>query len=193
MKKLLIIIALIVSATLEPSQKAAAQDPITDVIKAGIKKVIKAVDLKIQRLQNKTIWLQNAQKVVENTMSEMKLNEITNWVEKQRTLYKDYYDELWQVKNTISYYHRVKEITSKQVQLVAEYKRAWGLFKQDKHFTGDELAYMGKVYSGILDESVKNVDQIFLVINSFSTQMSDAKRLEIINNAYNQVETNYTD
>jgi hypothetical protein len=193
MKKILIIIVMVVAATLQPSQEVIAQDPITEIIKAGIKKVIKAVDLKIQRLQNQTIWLQNAQKVIENTMSEMKLNEITDWVERQRMLYKDYYDELWQVKNTISYYHRVRDITNKQVQLVAEYKRAWGLFRQDKHFTGDELDYMGKVYTGILDESVKNLDQIFLVINSFSTQMSDAKRLEIINNAYNEVETNYSD
>lgn len=193
MKKIVIIIVLVVAAALEPSQQAKAQDPITEIIKAGIKKVIKAVDLKIQRLQNETIWLQNAQKVVENAMSEMKLNEITDWVERQRTLYKDYYDELWQVKSPISYYHKVREITSKQVQLVADYKRAWGLFKQDKHFTGDELDYMGKVYTGILDESVKNLDQIFLVINSFSTQMSDAKRLEIINNAYDQVEANYLD
>lgn len=193
MRKLIIVIVLIVAATLQPYNKAIAQDPITEIIRQGLIKVIKAVDLKIQRLQNKTIWLQNAQKVIENTMSEMKLNEITDWVEKQRTLYKDYYDELWKVKNVISYYHRVREITNKQVQLVAEYKRAWGLFKQDKNFTEDELDYMSKVYNGILDESVKNLDQIFLVINSFSTQMGDAKRLEIINSAYNQVETNYTD
>jgi len=79
------------------------------------------------------------------------------------------------------------------VQLVAEYKRAWALFRQDKHFTADEIKYMGKVYTGILDESVKNIDQIFLVVNSFATQMSDAKRLEIINNAYAQVESNYSD
>ena len=193
MKKILIIIVLVVAATLQPFQELLAQDPITEIIKAGIKKVIKAVDLKIQRLQNQTIWLQNAQKVVENTMSEVKLNEITDWVEKQRVLYRDYYDELWKVKSIISYYHRIKEVTNKQVQLVNEYKRAWGLFKQDKHFTTEELEYMGKVYNGILDESVKNLDQIFLVVNSFSTQMSDAKRLEIINTAYNQVETNYTD
>jgi hypothetical protein len=193
MKKVITLIVLVVFATLEPTQKVLAQDPITEIIKAGVKKVINAVDLKIQRLQNKTIWLQNAQKVVENTMSEMKLNEITDWVERQRTLYRDYYDELWRVKAAISYYHRAREITAKQVQLVSEYKRAWRLFKQDKHFTDDEIAYIGKVYTGILDESVKNLDQIFLVINSLSTQMSDAKRLEIIDNAYNQVETNYTD
>lgn len=193
MKKILMILALMVCAILEPSQQVIAQDPITEIIKAGIKKVIKAVDLKIQRLQNQTIWLQNAQKVAENTMSEMKLNEITDWVERQRMLYSDYYDELWKVKNLISYYHRIREISDRQLQLVAEYKKAWGLFKQDKNFTIDELSYMRQVYNGIIDESVKNLDQIFLVINSFGTQMSDAKRLEIINNAYNQGEGNYTD
>ena len=75
-----------------------AQTGILEIIKAGVKKVIIAVDLKIQRLQNKTIWLQNAQKVLENAMSELKLAEIGDWVQKQKTLYADYFDELWKSK-----------------------------------------------------------------------------------------------
>lgn len=193
MKKLLAGMGVMMLAIIAPVRPTQAQDPITVVIRAGIIKAIKAVDLKIQRLQNRTIWLQNAQKVIENTMSQMKLAEISEWAEKQRRLYKDYYEELWEVKNIISYYQRIREITEKQVRLVEEYKRAWGLFKQDPHFTADELLYMGQVYTGILEESTKNLDQIFLVINSFSTQMSDAKRLEIINAAADQVETNYYD
>jgi uncharacterized protein YdeI (YjbR/CyaY-like superfamily) len=193
MKKLIVSIGVIVMVSILSLNQVNAQDPITLIIKEGITKVIKAVDLKIQRLQSKTIWLQNAQKVVENTMSQVKLDEITDWVEKQRTLYKDYFDELWKVKNLISYYHRIREVTENQVRLVEEYKRSWALFKQDKHFSTDELSYMGEVYTGILDESVKNLDQLYLVINSFSTQMSDAKRLEIINSAADQVETNYND
>jgi hypothetical protein len=193
MRKVLALVVLMAAGTIVPFQRTEAQLPVVEIIKAGIKKVIKAVDLKIQRLQNKTIWLQNVQKVIENKMSELKLKEIANWVEKQRVLYKDYYDELWQVKNVISYYHKIKEISNKQVQLVEEYKRAWALFKQDKNFSPDELRYMGEVYNGILRESGKNLEQIFLVIRSSVTQMSDAKRLEIIDNAFNRVETNYTD
>ena len=191
MKKLFIIM-LIFYGALSPSH-AEAQIDIISIIKAGIKKVIVAVDLRIQRLQNKTIWLQNAQKAIENTMSKIKLTEISDWVEKQRTLYKDYFDELWKVKNIISYYHRIKEITAKQLQLVEAYKRAYSLFKKDDHFTAKEIDYMGKVYSGILEESVQNLDQIFLVINSFSLQISDAKRLEIIDGAASAIEQNYTD
>lgn len=95
-------------------------------------------------------------------MSKLRLDEITDWVEKQKTLYKDYYQELQKVKAIISYYKRIKEITEKQVRLVEEYKRAWGLFKQDKHFTADELSYMSKVYSGIINESVKTLIKYLL-------------------------------
>lgn len=193
MKKLLIITVMICIGIISPMQKANAQIPIVDIIKAAVKAVINAIDLQIQRQQNKVIWLQNAQKTLENTMSKLKLEEIGGWVEKQKTLYKNYYDELQKVKSIISYYKRIKDVTEKQIRLTEEYKRAYGLFKQDKHFSADEISYMGKVYSGILDESLKNIDQLFLVINSFSTQMSDAKRLEIINAAADHVDVNYND
>jgi hypothetical protein len=81
----------------------------------------------------------------------------------------------------------------KQVRLVEEYKRAWALFQQDKHFTADEILHMGQVYTGILGESVKNLDLLFLVINSFNTQMSDGERLEIIDNAAEGMDINYND
>ncbi len=193
MKKVLMIVTLSICGNILPSAKSFAQDPITLIIKEGIKKVIIAVDLKIQRLQNKTIWLQNAQKTIENEMSELKLEEISDWVEKQRKLYADYFDELSKVKEVIAYYHRVKDIIDKQSALVNEYKSAWALFKQDENFTADELAYMERVYTGVLNESIKNLNQVFLVINAFATQMTDAKRIEIINSAADQVEQNLAD
>lgn len=187
MKKIIVVLTLLLSVRLQ------AQMPIAEIIKQGIKKVIVAVDLKIQRLQNKTIWLQNAQKAIENTMSKLKLDQISGWVEKQRKLYANYFDELSKVKEVIATYHRVKDIIAKQTALVGEYRSAWALFRQDDHFTADEIDYMRKVYTGILNESIKNLDQVFLVINAFTTQMTDAKRIEIINNAAELVEQNLAD
>jgi hypothetical protein len=173
--------------------KLKAQDPITIIIKEGITKVIKAVDLKIQRLQTKTIWLQNAQKVVENTMSKVKLDEITDWVEKQRVLYKDYFEELQKVKLVLTYYHKVKEIAALQLAIAKEYKRSFDGIRQDIHFNPDEVSYMESVYSGIIDESLKNLDGLYLVINSFATQMSDEKRMEIIDGVQKAIQKNYDD
>lgn len=67
------------------------------------------------------------------------------------------------------------------------------MINQDKHFTKAEIDYMYYVYTGILDESVNNLDQLLLIINSFRTQMSDAKRLELINKTGERIERNYTD
>lgn len=172
---------------------AQVQVAVVEVIKAGVKKVIKAADLKVQKLQNETIWLQNAQKVLENQLSKLKLAEIAEWSEKQKQLYSNYYNELWQIKSVITYYKRLKDLTEKQIAIVDEYHWAWALFTKDKHFTPEELSYMETVYSGILQSSIKNLDQILLVVNSFETQMPDAKRLEIINAAANQMDINYSD
>ncbi|MCC9063662.1 hypothetical protein [Flavobacterium piscisymbiosum] len=100
----------LISTPARPAESAAAL-PILEIVKAVTKKVIKAIDLGIQRLQNKTIWLQNAQKQVENTLSKLKLDEISNWTKKQRDLYKNYYEELQKVKSIITYYQRIKEIS----------------------------------------------------------------------------------
>ena len=190
MQRLIIIICLF--ACIAP-EKGHTQIPVADIIKQGVTKVIKAVDLKVQRLQNKTIWLQNAQKVIENSMSELRLGEITSWEQKQKDLYSDYYTSLSKVKSIITYYHQIKDISAKQAQLVSEYKHAWSNMQLDKHFSADELSYMSQVYTGILDESVKNVDQLLMVVNSFVTQMTDAKRIEIINNVADKVDKNYSD
>src|SRR5690606_9599809 len=140
-----------------------------------------------------TIWLQNAQKTLENTLSKLKLDEISDWTKKQKEQYRKYYEELAKVKSIISYYQRIRDITKKQLRLVDEYNRAWSLIRQDSHFTAEEILYMENVYSGILDESLKNIDQINLIVKSFTTKMSDAKRLELINNAADQVDVNYSD
>lgn len=184
---------MVASFIIGPVQRSEAQIGIAEVIKAGVKRVIKAVDLKIQRLQNKTIWLQNAQKTLENAMAKLKLDEIANWVNKKKELYENYYQELWKVKMIITYYSEIKDISEKQVKLIQEYQQAWKLFRQDKHFTTEELNYMGEVYSGILEETEKNVDLLLLVANSFTTQMSDAERLKLIHEASRKVDQNYND
>lgn len=171
--------------------KVNAQTGIAEVIKAGVKKAIKAVDLKIERLQNKTIWLQNAQKNLENVLSKLKLDEISSWVEKQKEQYRKYYEELTQVKTIVSNYQRIGDIIKKQRRLLDEYNHASRLIRQDKQFSEQEIQYIGRVYTGILDASIKNIDQISLIIKSFTTKMTDAKRLELINKAADKVDMNY--
>lgn len=191
MKKILILIIPILGGVW-PNQ-IWAQDPITLIIREGVTKAIKAIDLKIQRMQNETIWLQNTQKAIENKMSQLKLEAISGWVEKQKTLYADYFEELWKVKASLTNYYRVKEIIAKQIQIVNEVKNATAVVKSDKHFTPQELHYMHIIYKGILDKSLQNLESIFLVLDAYVTRMTDSERLEIINNVSDRLEQNLID
>ncbi|UUC44199.1 conjugal transfer protein TraI [Flavobacterium cerinum] len=187
------LVAVIITTTIVPVQPAYAAPGLFGLFGSAVVRAIKAIDLKIQRQQNKVIWLQNAQKTIENTLSKLKLREIADWTEKQKQQYAVYYEELHKVKSVISYYQRIREIMQKQVRMVQEYNRVWGLLNQDDNFTLSEVAYMGQVYTGILEESLKNINQITMVVQSFTTTMSDAKRLEIINAAAEKVDENYND
>lgn len=170
-----------------------AQDPITEIIRRGIIKVIKAVDLKIQRMQNETLWLQNAQKTLENTLSKTRLEEIAGWVEKQRELYRQYYDELWRVKSSIAFYSRIRDLSQKQLLLVHAYKEAWAGVRKDKHFSAQELVYIGDTYLGILKQSLNNLQQVQTVVQSFSLEMTDGQRLELIGQVAADIDRNYSD
>lgn len=188
----LIILLLVCCAALHP-QPAKAQFVVGEVIKLTVTKIIKAIDLKVQRMQNQTIWLQNAQKALENELSKVRLSEISGWSGQQKQLFSNYYDELWKIKSTIAYYQRIKDLTVKQYALVTEYQQAWALLKQDKHFNAGELVQMESVYTGILTASAKNLDQIMMVVNTNKTQMTDEQRLELISKAGDRLDDNYSD
>lgn len=156
----------------------------------AIKAAIKAIDIGIQKMQNQTIVLQNAQKVVENAMSKLKLDDITAFAQKEQSLFSGYYQELQQVKSVISSYQKVENILKMQTQMVTDYTTAYNLFKKDAHFTPKEIQYMYMVYSGILDNSAKDLSALTSIISSFSTQMSDGKRLELIEMLATDMENN---
>jgi hypothetical protein len=170
-----------------------AQIPIVSVITTLAKKVINAIDLEVENLQNQTVELQNAQKALENAMSQSQLDGITDWVQKIKDLYGEYYTELSQVKQIIADYDKVKQVVALQSRIVSEYKSAYNLFKQDKHFSASEIAYMYNVYSGILNESLKNLDQVLQVTGDFVLQMSDESRMKLIDEAATKMQTNYND
>ncbi|WP_214072597.1 conjugal transfer protein TraI [Mucilaginibacter sp. dw_454] len=194
MKKIITIIVFIITLLRCCAvPQVQAQIPGVSIITGLISKVIRAIDLQIQKQQNQVIWLQNAQKTLENTMSQLKLNDISQWADKQKQLYADYFNELKKVKTAITTYTEVKDMINRQKQLISEYNTTWNVIKQDNHFTPQELQYMYSVYSGILSESLKNIEQLDLAVTNLTTQMTDGKRLELIHRADKSLDKNVSD
>lgn len=175
-----------------PSQ-GYSQLAIAEIIKAGIKRVIKAADLRIQRLQNQTIWLQNAQKQIENLLSKIRLQEIADWSQRQRDLYENYYQELTQVKAILASYGRVAELLKQQRTMLTAYQTTWRNLESDPLFSIQEKDQMQRVYRGMLKSCLENLELLALLVKSFRTQMSDAERLTLMQQAQAKVQQHYLD
>src|SRR5271155_5493201 len=121
MKKILFIVMICVVASIE----CDAQIPVVSVITTLVKKVINAIDLEVENLQNQTIWLQDAQKTLENAMAQLQLDGITRWVQQTKDLYSEYYQELSTVKKVIADYDKVKQIITLQTNIISEYSSAY--------------------------------------------------------------------
>ncbi|MFT3981204.1 MAG: TerB family tellurite resistance protein [Ferruginibacter sp.] len=102
-------------------------------------------------------------------------------------LHKTFLDGLLQVNPAVRKYKRVADIVSYQLKIVNEYKAAFNQFKQDKHFTSDEIEYLGKVYSNLFQVSLKSLDELAMVITAGKLRMSDDERLQAIDRIYSDI------
>lgn len=174
----------------QPSQAAI---PIAEIIRQGVVKIIVAVDLKIQRLQNETIGLQQVQQKMENVLSKTRLEEISSWSQRQKELYENYYEGLWKVKNVLSQYQRIRDISQTQADMLRAYQKTWNLLNSSGQFSLDELNLIQSRYGAILQSSVRNLGQLTELVKSFSFQISDGERLERIHLLDEEMNKNFRD
>lgn len=91
---------------------------------------------------------------------------------------------LMAVSPTVRNYARVADIISQQARLVSEYKRNYAHFRQSGSFSADELAYMSNVYSKLINQSLKDLDELATILTAGKLRMSDAERLQSIDRLY---------
>jgi hypothetical protein len=103
------------------------------------------------------------------------------------TLHKGFLDALLEVSPAVRKYQRIKDIISYQTRIVKDYKSAFAQFKEDKQFTAQEIEYLGKVYSNLLGQSLKSLEELYMVITAGELRMSDDERLQAIDRIYEAI------
>ena len=111
-------------------------------------------------------------------------NTIKDLVEGNFGLHKVFLDGLLQASPIVKKYKRVADIISLQLQLIKEYKGAFKQFLSADVFNADELEYLRNVYQNLVDCSLKNLDELLMVITSGQLRMNDAERLNVIDRIY---------
>lgn len=117
---------------------------------------------------------------------------IKNISEGNFSLHKTFLDALLEVRPAVRKYKRVADIINYQVRIVKNYKAAFNEFKSNGAFSSEEITYMGKVYSNLLDASLKNTEELTLVITAGKLRMSDEERLHAIDRIYANIEDQYS-
>lgn len=108
------------------------------------------------------------------------------------SLHKTFLDGLMEVSPIVKKYKRVADIINYQVRIVKEYKSAFRQFKENKRFTVTEIEYIGKVYANLFAQSVKNIDDLAMIITAGKLRMSDDERLQAIDKLYNEIVDQYS-
>lgn len=108
------------------------------------------------------------------------------------SLHKTFLDGLMEVSPTVKKYKRVADIINYQVKIIKEYKSAFRQFSANKRFTINEIEYIGKVYANLFDQSVKNIDDLAMIITAGKLRMSDDERLQSIDKLYEEILDQYS-
>jgi hypothetical protein len=100
------------------------------------------------------------------------------------SLHDVYLNGLLQISPAVKNYGRVAEIISQQASLLSEYKKAFSRFKQSGSFSAGELDYMSKVYSGLVKQSLDNINELTNVLTASKLRMTDDERIRAIDRIY---------
>jgi hypothetical protein len=103
------------------------------------------------------------------------------------SLHKNFLDGLLEVSPAVKSYKRIADIISYQLRIVKGCKAAYNEFKEDKNFTFDEIKFIGKVYGRLLNEGLKCLDELAIVITAGQLRMSDDERLKAIDSIYSRI------
>lgn len=107
-------------------------------------------------------------------------NTIKDISEGNFSLHKTFLDGLMQVSPAVRNYRKVGLIIDYQIRLVNEYHTPFNRFTSDDAFTPGELTYLSTVYDRLQKESIRNLDELLMVVAAGQTRMSDDERLEAI-------------
>jgi hypothetical protein len=100
------------------------------------------------------------------------------------TLHQAFLDGLMVVSPTVRKYPKVQDIITDQAELVSEYRSAYNTFKQDSHFSSDEISYMTDVYNHLVTSSLSNLSTLTTIMSDNKLRMSDNERLQAIDQVY---------
>lgn len=152
-----------------------------------------AQSTEVQQLVLNLEKLRQLEEILDNMYKGYKIlskgyNTIKDIAERNYSMHQLFMDGLMAVSPAVRNYRRIPQIIAYQKLLLSEYTRAYKRFRQDPHFTVEEIEYLARVYDALFDASLKNLDELVMIITASKLRMSDDERLLAIDRIYHDME-----
>lgn len=137
--------------------------------------------------------LQQLEKILDNMYAGYKILDygyttIKNIAEGNYKLHEAFLDGLYLVNPAVRNYKRIPYIIDYQKLLIKEYKNYYTRFKRDPNFSPSELEYIGNVYNFLVQASLRNIEDLTMIITATKLRMSDDERMKAIDRIYYELE-----
>lgn len=116
-------------------------------------------------------------------------NRIKNIAEGNYSLHQVFLDGLFAVNPSVKNYKRIPLIINYQLVLMKEYKRAYERFRNDPNLTASELRYLESVYTYLVKQSLRNIEELTMIITASKLRMSDDERMRAIDRIFFDMES----
>ena len=120
------------------------------------------------------------------------VNTIRNIKNGDLNLHRDFFNRLKNVNPSIRKYAKVADIIAYQVKIIKQTKITIQQIRETKQFTEAELGHCKQVFDNLLDECMKTVEELILIITSGNLEMKDDERLKRIDKLYADVQEKYS-
>lgn len=108
------------------------------------------------------------------------------------TLHKDYFHSLKNVNPIIRNYSKVTDIVALQTKVIQIYNKAYKQAQESDAFHPDEISYIYRVYSRLIDDCSITLDELISVTTDKKLEMKDDERMERIDGLYLNMHDQYT-
>lgn len=120
------------------------------------------------------------------------LNTIGGFTRGEFNLHTDYFNSLKSVNPEVKRYAKVADIIALQIKIVQNYNRTYRQLNSSDAFSGDELAYISRVFGRLLDDCDKTLDELITITTDSKLEMKDDERIERIDKLYLDMQDKFT-
>ena len=144
----------------------------------------------IQQIAALQVYIEYAQKGYR--IAKEGLNTISGFTKGEFNLHTDYFNSLKTVNPEIKKYAKVAEIIAMQVKIIQNCNKANSQLRNSDAISVDELQYIGEVFSNLLDDCDKVLDELIAVTTDGKLEMKDNERIERIDKLYLDMQDKFT-